>query len=244
MEKVFDWRLLINYLKKNKTIYSKFISEKRNEGAFLNKGQKLWLHAKTIIGGGNSMISKNPELYPSKNWPTYFSKTSGCNIWDLEGKKYLDFATMGVGTNLLGYKNKKIDREVLVVKNGNISTLNSKEEVSLAEQLLKIDKWADKVCFARTGGEANAIAIRLARLKAKNRTKVLACGYHGWHDWYLASKNKEKRKIQKDHLPFYSNEGIPNKLKGSIEFFEYNNIEEFCKKIKKDKNIGIVKMKP
>ena len=240
---VYDWKKLILFLKKDKKLCSSFISDKRNEGAFQNKGQKIWLHAKNLIGGGNSMISKNPEFYPSKDWPVYFSKASGCHIWDLEGKKYLDFTTMGIGTNILGYKNKLVDNSVLrAINKGNVSTLNCIEEVELAEELLKIDSWASKVCFARTGGEANAIAIRLARLQAGKRTKVLACGYHGWHDWYLASKNKETKKIQKDQLPLYSNKGIPNELKGSIEFFEYNNIKDFSDKLKKDKKIGIIKM--
>ncbi len=240
--KALNWKKLINYLNKNKTLKKKFIG-KRNYGLTLNKGQKLWLHAKKLIGGGNSMISKNPELYPSKNWPVYFSKTKGCAVWDLEGKKYLDFTTMGVGTNILGYNNQSIDNKVIrSIKSGNISSLNSKEEVELANELLKIDTWGDKVCFARTGGEANAIAVRLARLKSQKRTKVLACGYHGWHDWYLASKNSDEKNIRNHHLPFYSNKGIPSKLKGTIEFFTYNNFKEFLAKIKSDKKIGIIKM--
>lgn len=241
--KILDWKSLISLINKNKKYFNLFFSNKRNYGAFQNKGQKLWIKAKRLIGGGNSMISKNPELYPSNNWPVYFSKTKNCTIWDLDGRKYFDFTTMGVGTNILGYNNKQIDKEVSkVIKKGNISTLNSPEEVKLAEELLLIDKWAHKVCFARTGGEANAIAVRLARLASKKRTKILACGYHGWHDWYLASKNKEEINIKKNHLPFYSNKGIPEKLKGTIEFFEYNNIKDFVKKIKNDKSIGIVKM--
>ena len=76
-----------------------------------------------------------------------------------------------------------------------MSTLNCPEEVYLAEKLLSMHSWAGKVKFARTGGEANAIAIRIARA-ASGKENVAFCGYHGWHDWYLAAnlKNKENFK--------------------------------------------------
>ena len=96
--KILDWKSLISLINKNKRYFNLFFSNKRNYGAFQNKGQKLWIKAKRLIGGGNSMISKNPELYPSNNWPVYFSKTKNCTIWDLDGRKYFDFTTMGVGT--------------------------------------------------------------------------------------------------------------------------------------------------
>ena len=87
---------------------------KRNEGSLLNKGQKLWKRAKNIIPGGNMLLSKRPEMYLPLKWPTYFSKAKGCYVWDIE-KKYLDFSSMGVGTNILGYANNKIDKEVIKV---------------------------------------------------------------------------------------------------------------------------------
>ena len=77
---------------------------------------------------------------------------------------------MGVGTNILGYANPKIDNQVIKsIKNSNMSTLNSKYEIFLAEKLIEIHKWADMARFARTGGEANSIAIRLARAFTKRQ---------------------------------------------------------------------------
>jgi glutamate-1-semialdehyde 2,1-aminomutase len=84
----------------------------RNEGLYLNKGQKLWKRAKKIIPGGTMLFSKNPDLFLPNFWPAYFEKTKGCNIWDLEGKKYFDLSIMGVGTNILGYSRKEVDEEV------------------------------------------------------------------------------------------------------------------------------------
>ena len=94
---------------------------------------------------------------------------------------------MGIGTNILGYGHAEVDGAVSAsVSSGNMCTLNCPEEVLLAERLVDIHPWADMVRFARSGGEANAIAIRIARA-ATGRDTIAICGYHGWHDWYLAT---------------------------------------------------------
>ena len=128
------------------------------------KGPKLWKLAKKIIASGNMLLSKNPDVILPELWTSYFKKTKGCFIWDLDGKKYIDMSTMSVGTNVLGYNNLKIDNAVKnVVKNGNMSTLNRPEEVHLARELTKAYKWSAFAKFARTGAEANSIANRIAR---------------------------------------------------------------------------------
>ena len=82
-----------------------------------------------------------------------FSKSSGCNVWDLDGKKYIDLATMSVGTNILGYRNKKVDKSVIKsIKNGNMSSLNCPEEVFLSEKLIDMHKHFDMVKFDKSGG--------------------------------------------------------------------------------------------
>ena len=105
----------------------------RDEGSMLSKGSKLWKRAKNIIPGGNMLLSKRSELFLPNIWPAYFSKAKGCNIWDLDKKKYLDMSLMGVGTNIFGYGNDEVDNQVkLIIKKGNMSTLNCPEEVELA----------------------------------------------------------------------------------------------------------------
>ena len=95
-------------------------------------------------------------------------KIQNCYVWDLDGKKYTDLATMSVGTNILGYSNNKIDKSIIkTIKNGNMSSLNCPEEVYLSEKLIKMHKGFDMVRFAKTGGEANSIAVRIARLFLK-----------------------------------------------------------------------------
>ena len=146
-----------------------------------------------VIAGENMLLSKNKNLFSPDNWPTYYKKAKGCYIWDLNGKKYIDMCLMGVGTNILGYAVNSIDKKVIAsIKNSNMSTLNCSEEVMLAKELLKINSWADQVRFARTGADASSIAIRLSRAFTK-KDKIILCGYHGWHDWYIASNLKKKK---------------------------------------------------
>ena len=204
-------------------------------------GQKLYEKAKTIIPGGSMLLSKRPEMFLPDNWPAYFSKAQGCEVWDLDGKKYIDMSIMGIGTNTLGYGNDEVDSAVMeVVKKGNMSTFNCPEEVSLAEKLLEITPWADMVRFARTGGEANSIAIRIARA-ASGKDKVAICGYHGWHDWYLAANHNEEDGLSEHLLPGLNPDGVPNKLKDTVFPFQYNNIEEL-ESIVRDNDIGVIKM--
>ena len=152
------------------------------------KGQKLWIKAKKIIPGGNMLLSKRSEMFLPDLWPSYFSKAKGCKVWDLDGNEFIDMSIMGIGTNILGYGNDEVDEAVRsVINKGNMSTFNCPEEVYLSEKLLSIHPWADMVKFARSGGEANSIAVRIARAASKVSTRVAVCGYHGWHDWYLSA---------------------------------------------------------
>ena len=206
-------------------------------------GQLLWNKAKKIIPGGNMILSKNPERFLPDYWPTYYQEAKGCKIKDLDGNQFLDFSLMGVGTNVLGYANKFVDNAVKKsIYKGNMSTLNCKEEVLLAEKLIEIHPWFQKVKFARTGGEANAIAIRIARA-ASGRDNVAFCGYHGWHDWYLSSnlESKKGKNLDQHLLKGLEVEGVPNKLKKTSFPFEYGNRYQLNDLIKK-KKIGVIKM--
>ena len=87
----------------------------------INKNKLLWKIAKRYIPTGNMFLSKNPSRFIDKIWPTYFSKSKGCEVWDLNKKKYYDMSLMGVGTNILGYANKKVDTKVKdVIQKGNL----------------------------------------------------------------------------------------------------------------------------
>jgi glutamate-1-semialdehyde 2,1-aminomutase len=237
----FGFKEIIKFAKKNRQLFNKNLDLKLNEGSNLDKGQKLWRRASAIILGGNSLLSKNPNLFLPNKWPTYFSKSKGCKVWDLNNKPYIDMSLMGVGTNILGYSNSEVDNDVKkVVRKGNLTTLNCPEEVFLAEKLLDMHPWAGKVKFARTGGEANAIAIRIAR-SASGRKNVAFCGYHGWHDWYLAANLKNKSNLDHHLLPGLDPLGVPSNLRNTSFGFEYNNINQLKKLVDKE-NIGVIKM--
>lgn len=208
----------------------------------MRTGQELYKKAKTLIPGGTMLLSKRPEMYLPENWPSYYSKAEGCTIWDLDGKEYLDMCIMGIGTNVLGYGNKNVDGAVMnVVKNGNMSTFNCPEEVQLAERLIELHPWADMARFARSGGEANAIAIRIARA-ASGKDKVAICGYHGWHDWYLSANLGENDGLDGHLLPGLDTAGVPRNLKNSVVPFNYNNIRELEQLVKDHADIGVIKM--
>jgi len=207
------------------------------------KGQKLWKRALKVISGGNMLLSKNPSRHLPDVWPTYFKKAKGCRIQDLDGNNLIDFSLMGVGTNVLGYSNSSIDNAVKkIINKSNMSSLNCPEEVKLAEKLIEIHPWFDKVKFARTGGEANSIAIRIARA-ASNRDNVAICGYHGWHDWYLsANLNSKSSNNLDDHLLKGLNiDGVPKKLRNTTFPFEYGDFKSL-KNIIKSNKIGTIKM--
>ena len=207
----------------------------------MGTGQELYKKAKTLIPGGTMLLSKRPEMFLPEHWPSYFSKAKGCRIWDLDGKELIDMTIMGIGTNTLGYGNDAADAAVLeTVKNGNMSTLSCPEEVYLAEKLIELNPWADMVRFARSGGEANSIAIRIARA-ASGKDKVAICGYHGWHDWYLSANHNDEDKLSKHLLPGLSPNGVPKNLKNSVYPFNYNNFEELLT-IVKNNDIGVIKM--
>ena len=169
----FSYDEIINLYNQNADLFTANQHLKRNEGSSVSSGQKLYKKAKEIIPGGNMLLSKRPEMFLPDQWPSYFSKSKGCTVWDLDKKKYLDVCLMGVGTNLLGYANSAVDSAVSkTIKSGNLSTLNCPEEVYLAERLIELNPWADMVRLARSGGEANSIAVRIARAKTKTSRLV------------------------------------------------------------------------
>ncbi len=188
--------------------------------------KKNWDLAKKTILGGNSLISKRPELHLPVYWPTYYKKAKGCFVWDLKGKKYIDMI-FAVGQNTLGYANSEIDKKIInALRKGNMTSLNCLEELELAQRLLKIHKWAGMAKFARSGAEASSIAIRIAR-SVNNNDSIAVCGYHGWHDWYLSMNLKSKNSLNDHLLPGLNPIGVPKYLKNKVHPFSMNDFKGF-----------------
>jgi glutamate-1-semialdehyde aminotransferase len=206
----------------------------------MNTGYKLYKKAKNIILGGNMLLSKRPEMFLPDLWPSYFIKAKGIYVWDMDNIKYTDMIC-AVGQNILGYANSKIDNYVSKnLKKGNMTTLNCPEEVYLAKKLVDIHPWADMAKFSRSGGEANAIAVRIAR-SASRKDNIAVCGYHGWHDWYLSINLNGKEKLNKYLLKGLNPIGVPKFLKDTVHTFAYNDFYGLERIVKKF-DIGVIKM--
>jgi glutamate-1-semialdehyde 2,1-aminomutase len=193
----------------------------------MGASQELYRKAKTMIPGGTQLLSKRPEQFLPEQWPAYYREARGCEVWDLDGNHFVDMCFMGIGACSLGYADPDVDAAVMrAVAAGTMSTLNAPEEVELAELLLELHPWAEQVRYARCGGEAMAIAVRIARA-ASRRDVVLFCGYHGWSDWYLAANLADKSALDGQLLPGLEPAGVPRGLGGTAFPFTYNNTEEF-----------------
>jgi glutamate-1-semialdehyde 2,1-aminomutase len=193
----------------------------------MNSGAELWKKAKTLIPGGNQLLSKRAEMFLPDRWPAYYSKVKGSEVWDLDGNKYIDMTISGVGACTLGHADPDVDKAVIdAIKSGNMSTLNVPEEVELAQLLLEIHPWAGMVRYARTGGEAMAVAVRIVRA-ATGHDNILFCGYHGWHDWYLSANLAESTALDGQLLPGLQPAGVPRSLLGTAIPFQYNDLNTF-----------------
>jgi glutamate-1-semialdehyde 2,1-aminomutase len=201
--------------------------------------------AKRRIPGMTQLLSKRPDMFAPGSWPGYFSKAKGAEVWDLDGNKYTDMSLGGIGANVLGYADPDVDAAVCAaIKAGSSSTLNCAEEVELAELLCDIHPWAQMVKFARTGGEAMAVAVRIARANTR-RDKIAFCGYHGWHDWYLAANLGTENALGEHHISGLNPLGVPKGLQGTALPFRYNHLDELEKIVRDNSHdLAAIVMEP
>jgi glutamate-1-semialdehyde 2,1-aminomutase len=192
----------------------------------MREGQELYKKAKKRIPGGTQLLSKRPEMFLPEQWPAYYSQAKGVEVWDLDGNRYVDMSINGVGACILGAGDADVDNAVReAINRGSMSTLNVPEEVYLAELLCELHPWAEMVRYARGGGEAMAVAVRIARAHT-GRDKVAFCGYHGWHDWYLAANLSEEAALDGHLLPGLAPAGVPRGLYSTAIPFRYNRLDE------------------
>jgi len=211
----------------------------------LEKSLAMQRRAEKIIPGMSQLLSKRPDRFSFGIWPGYFSKAKGVKVWDLDGNEYIDMSIGGIGANVLGYADPDVDGAVSeTIRDGTSSSLNCPEEIELAELLCELHSWAEMVRFARTGGEAMAVAVRIARAHT-GRDKIAFCGYHGWHDWYLAANlgatDALNEHMQSGLVPL----GVPKSLVGTALPFKYNDLKALEKIISENRGqIAAVVMEP
>lgn len=192
----------------------------------LDKSLKMQRKAKEFIPGMTQLLSKRPDMFSLGVWPAYYSRAKGCTIWDLDDNEYIDMSISGIGANVLGYADDDVDDAVVeAIRKGSSSSLNCAEEVELAELLCELHPWASMARFTRSGGEAMTVAVRIARAHTK-KDKVAFCGYHGWHDWYLAANLGTENALGEHLIAGLDPRGVPLGLKGTAFPFRFNRIDE------------------
>ncbi len=197
----------------------------------MNNKKSLQMQEKAVklIPGMTQLLSKRPDRFSRGVWPTYFKEAKGVEVVDLDGNKYLDFSIGGIGATVLGYADKDVNKAVInAIKKGSATTLNPSEEVLLAQKLIELHPWANMARFARGGGEAMSIAVRIARVATK-KDVIIFCGYHGWCDWYLAANLGKKEALDEQWIAGLNPNGVPKGLTGTVIPFFYNDIDNLNK---------------
>jgi glutamate-1-semialdehyde 2,1-aminomutase len=188
------------------------------------KSIQLYDQAKALIAGRTHLFGRRAEMHAYGISPIYSARQQGGYFWDVDGHQYIDF-NMGAGAVLLGHAYSTVVRAVQdQAAQGTGLSINHPLELEVAELLAELVPCAEMVRFCKGGGEANAVAVRIARA-ATGRDKVVFCGYHGWHDWYLAANLASEATLSKHLLPGITPRGVPGDLEGTALPFEFNNLD-------------------
>lgn len=211
----------------------------------MSNGQDLYKKALTIIPGGTQLLSKRPEMFLPDLWPAYYASAQGITVTDLDGNIYRDFTHCGVGTCPLGYADPDVNKAAVdAVAAGSMCTLNAPEEVALAELMVELHPWSEMVRFGRSGGEMMSVAVRIARA-ATGRSHVAFCGYHGWHDWYIAANLVDAGALDQHLLSGLNPNGVPAELTGTAFPFRYDTIGELERIVARQGNqLAAIVMEP
>jgi hypothetical protein len=170
------------------------------------------LHARAIglIPAATQTLAKGPGQYVNGVAPKYLRRGKGCRVWDVDGNEYLDF-NMAIGPLSLGYAYPAVDEAIRAqLQDGITFSQMHLFEVEVAERVRELVPCAEMVRFSKTGCDVTSAAVRLARAFT-GRRKVLCCGYHGWHDWYISVTDRSG--------------GVPSDVKDLTFTFNYNDME-------------------
>ena len=190
----------------------------------VRRSMELYQRACELIPGATQLISRRPTRFAYGVSPVFASRGKGSRIWDVDGHEYIDWVS-GIGAIILGYADDVVDDAVREqISTGTMYSINHELELELAEELVEQIPCAEMVRYAKGGGEACAIAIRIAR-GTTGRDKVLFCGYHGWHDWYLAANLSADASLDAHLFPGIEPIGVPQALRGTAIPFPYGDLD-------------------
>jgi len=174
------------------------------------RSRSLWARARQLIPGGTQTLAKGPGQHVEGVAPMYLARGRGARVWDVDGNEYLDM-TMAVGPLSLGYADPVVDEAIRAqLADGITFSLMHPLEVEVAELIRDAVPGAERVRFSKTGADATSAAIRVARAFT-DRERVACCGYHGWHDWYIATTDRGA--------------GIPATTRELVSTFDYNDLD-------------------
>ncbi|HJP33111.1 MAG TPA: aminotransferase class III-fold pyridoxal phosphate-dependent enzyme [Candidatus Latescibacteria bacterium] len=211
--------------------------------ASVTRSLEIYQRARQLIPGTTQLISRRPTRAALGFSPIYAESASGCRITDVDGNEFIDWSS-AVGPIILGYANPVVDEAVKAqIDKGSVYSIVHESSVELAELLVRLVPSAEMVRYAKGGGEACTVAVRIAR-GVTGRDKVLFSGYHGWHDWYLAANLGEERLA--GHLfngidPI----GVPQGLEGTAMPFEYGDLDQLEDLLRaNDSEVAAIIMEP
>jgi len=208
------------------------------------RSMALHERATQLIPGATQLISRRPDRTAFGVSPIYAEWARGARFWDVDGFEYIDWMS-GIGSILLGYADAEVDEAVREqISRGTIYAVNHELEIELAEELCRSIPCAEMVRYAKCGGEACAIAVRIAR-GVTGRDKILFCGYHGWHDWYLAANLAEEANLNSHLFPGIEATGVPRALAGTALPFAYGDLAALSELLEQNRGeVAAVIMEP
>lgn len=193
----------------------------------IDKSDELYKIALDLIPATTQTLAKGPQQNVKGIAPKYIEKGKGSHVWDVDGNEYIDF-NMAIGPLSLGYVYPKVDNAIKKqLEDGITFSLMHPLEVEVAKLINEVVPNAESVRFSKTGADVTTAAIRVARAYT-GREKVLCCGYHGWHDWYISVTDK--------------NNGIPNAINDLTFTINYNDIQSVKDSI--DSDIAAIILEP
>jgi glutamate-1-semialdehyde aminotransferase len=156
----------------------------------LSESARLVRRARGLVPAWTQTLSKNPTQWVQGVAPAYVDRAQGAHVWDVDGNRYVDFP-MALGPVIIGHADPRVNAAITAqLADGITYTLPHPIELDVAERIVARVPGAERVRFAKSGSDANSAAIRLARA-VTGRDHVLAAGYHGWHDWYVATTTRD-----------------------------------------------------
>jgi glutamate-1-semialdehyde 2,1-aminomutase len=193
----------------------------------ITRSDAYFARARGLIPAGTQTLAKGPGQWVRGVAPKYLERGRDAHVWDVDGNEYIDLS-MAVGPLSLGYCYPAVDNAIREqLERGITFSLMHPLEVEVAELVRELVPNVDMVRFSKTGCDATTAAVRLARAYTK-RSRVVCCGYHGWHDWYIATTDRAA--------------GVPAEVASLTHTFDYNDLESLAEAI--DDDVACVILEP